>query len=51
MLRSSPRALQYDKRRVYDTFTNYAEGYELSVDKGMTVDMSYSAVAARARER
>lgn len=31
---------------VYDTFTNYAEGYELSVDKGMTVDMSYSAVAA-----
>ena len=31
---------------VYDTFTNYAKGYELSVDIGMTVDMSYSAVAA-----
>ena len=29
---------------VYDTFTNYTGGYELSVDKGMNVDMTYSDI-------
>ena len=30
----------------YDIFTNYVDGYSMYVDKGMTVDMSYSGVCA-----
>lgn len=30
----------------YNRFTNYVDGYSLNVDQGMTVDMSYSGVAA-----
>ncbi|MCL1983630.1 MAG: glycoside hydrolase family 26 protein [Clostridiales bacterium] len=28
----------------YDQFTNYVDGYTMQVDKGMSVDMSYSSV-------
>lgn len=31
---------------VYQQFTNYADGYSLNVDKGMTADMSMSEVGA-----
>ena len=44
--REAPESYKLTSAGRYDMFINYVDGYSIFVDKGMTVDMSHSAVCA-----